>query len=197
MKLRIESEKISHENALHKESIKMAATQFEDRSTTKQQRSNTAQSFMFACMLVTTMLTFNTCDGKVKNDSKVFLLVLDGFVHDYQRLTTNLTNLERISENGVKAERVIPSFPSDTWPTMTSLNTGLYTESHGIIKNKIFNEKLNLTFDLNDPDLVDHYGRFFTKEPLWLTNQKQGGSLLVILTLSFWFGFQVKDNVRI
>ena len=133
---------------------------------------------ILTCMVLIVVLLLSltsNCNATVNKNNKVFLLVLDGFVHDYQKLTKNLTHLKRITENGVKAERMVPAFPSDTWPTMTSLNTGLYTESHGIIKNRIVNEKLNLTFDLGDPDLVDHYAPFFTQEPLWLTNQKQGG----------------------
>ena len=124
-----------------------------------------------------------------KKKNKVFLLVLDGFVHDYQQLGVSMPNLQTVCQNGVHAERMIPVFPSDTWPTMTSLNTGLYTETHGIIKNTIFNPKLNLTFDLLDPNLVDHYAPFFTKEPLWLTNQKQGGRFFIwIWFVKFYLG---------
>jgi len=90
----------------------------------------------------------------------------------------------KLASQGVKAERLIPSFPSDTWPSMTTLNTGLYTESHGIVRNRMYDAKLNLTFDYKTPNLTDMYQPFFTQEPFWLTNQKQGG---IFVSKSFYF----------
>ena len=150
-----------------------------NNTTTYQLWTSSFQSSMLLEITITILISccISKCEAATVNKNKVFLLVLDGFIADYQKLTRNLTHLNKIAENGVKAERMVPSFPSDTWPTMTSLNTGLYTESHGIIKNRIVNERLNLTFDLGDPDLIDHYAPFFTQEPLWLTNQKQGGKM--------------------
>ena len=122
-----------------------------------------------------------TCSFKVEKSSqgsKVFLLVLDGFVHDYEKYTKNMPNFAKLASNGVKAERMIPPFPTMTWPCMTTLNTGLYPESHGIINNifrdidtgKVFSYK-------DDPSDYEGNGKFFTQEPIWLTNQKQGGEV--------------------
>ena len=118
----------------------------------------------------------NVIDTAVKG-KKVFLLVLDGFIYDYYKYT-DLPNINQLVQSGVRAERLIPSFPSNTWPAMTTLNTGLYTESHGIVNNIFKDEELNKTFHLtDDPKDYENNGRFFTQEPLWLTNQKQGGTL--------------------
>ena len=127
------------------------------------------RQFLICCIILTVH-----CHAKV-GKNKVFLLVLDGLVYNFQDFTSNVTNFKYIAENGVCAERMIPPFPSDTWPTMTTLNTGLYTESHGILKNRMVDEKRNLTFDYNQDNFLDYYGKFYSKEPFWLTNQKQGG----------------------
>ncbi|XP_047128164.1 bis(5'-adenosyl)-triphosphatase enpp4 isoform X2 [Hydra vulgaris] len=75
---------------------------------------------------------------------------------------------------------MIPSFPSDTWPSMTTLSTGLYTESHGIISNYFLDIQTNKIFKYTDkPSDYENNGKFFTKEPIWLTNQKQGGASAV------------------
>ncbi|XP_066931413.1 ectonucleotide pyrophosphatase/phosphodiesterase family member 5-like [Clytia hemisphaerica] len=128
------------------------------------------KQFYIYCMI------FTIHRGAEAGKNKVFLLVLDGLVYNFRDFTSNLTNFKYIAENGVSAERMVPPFPSDTWPTMTTLNTGLYTESHGILKNRMFDEKRNLTFDYNQDNFLSYYGRFYSKEPFWLTNQKQGGN---------------------
>ena len=134
-------------------------------------------SLIMGCMSVI-FCTVRISNAAPPNRNKVFLLVLDGFVHDFENLTHNTSNLMKLAAKGVKAERFIPSFPSDTWPSMTTLNTGLYTESHGIVRNRMYNAKLNKTFDNNTPNFTDIYQPFFTQEPFWLTNQKQGGIYL-------------------
>ena len=92
--------------------------------------------------------------------------------------------LERMAKEGVHADRMIPSFPTDTWPAMTTLSTGLYAESHGIISNKFMDLDTKTWFSY-DYDPNDYYknGRFFKQEPLWLTNQKQGGNYKQIYNL--------------
>ncbi|XP_047127437.1 bis(5'-adenosyl)-triphosphatase enpp4 isoform X1 [Hydra vulgaris] len=117
---------------------------------------------------------------QLKPNGKVFMLVFDGFIHNYKSYNISMPNLDKIVRDGVYSERMIPSFPSDTWPTMTTLSTGLYSESHGIIGNKFMDYKKNISFSYDsDPKDYEKNGQFFTQEPLWLTNQKQGGSSLV------------------
>ena len=57
---------------------------------------------------------------------KVFLLVFDGFVHDFQTITSNTPNFKKLSEQGVKGKGLIPPFPTVTWSCMATLTTGLY-----------------------------------------------------------------------
>ena len=61
---------------------------------------------------------------------------------------------------------------------MTTLNTGLYPESHGIINNIFINESNGKVFSYkDDPSDYEGNGKFFTHEPLWLSNQKQGSEM--------------------
>ncbi|XP_057316349.1 bis(5'-adenosyl)-triphosphatase enpp4-like [Hydractinia symbiolongicarpus] len=122
----------------------------------------------------------------VSKKSRVFLLSLDGFIADFYKHSQNMPNLERLARQGVRATRLIPSFPPDTFPSMTSLITGLYTESHGIIANKFYHVQYDEKFSyVDDPASWERNGKFYTQEPVWLTNQKQGGSSAVY----YWPGY--------
>ena len=105
---------------------------------------------------------------------KVFLLVFDGFVHDFEKLTSNMPNFAKLAQQGVKGKGLIPPFPSATWPSMVTLTTGLYPESHGIIDNNFFDDKGTLFSWNGDPSQQEN-AKFFSKEPIWLSNQKQNG----------------------
>ena len=110
---------------------------------------------------------------------KVFLLVFDGFVHDFEKLTMNMPNFQKLASEGVKAKGLIPPFPSSTWPSMNTLSTGLYPESHGIIRNNFFNENGIYFTWTGDPSNHSN-AMFFSQEPIWLSNQKQHGKNLFV-----------------
>ena len=138
--------------------------------------------FLFLLLNLNSLLHCETT-GSSKG-GKVFLLVLDGFVHDYEKFSTSLPNFAKLAAEGVKADRMIPPFPTSTWPSMTTLNTGLYPESHGIINNAFYDLKTNRNFSYHgDPANFQMNGRYFTHEPLWLSNQKQGGIQFVYYIL--------------
>eukprot|EP00111_Clytia_hemisphaerica_P010494 TCONS_00030665-protein len=120
---------------------------------------------------------------------KVFLLVFDGFVHDFEKLTTNMPNFQKLASEGVKAKGLIPPFPSATFPSMTTLSTGLYPESHGIIRNNFYN-KDGVYFRWNGDPKDQNNSMFFTREPIWLTNQKQKGHSSVY----YWPGYYSFDE---
>ena len=102
---------------------------------------------------------------------KVFLLVLDGIVHNYDELSCNLPNFAKFARRGVRAKRMIPVFPTNTFPNMETLNTGLYVESHGIVNNHVFDESAKRFVNLNN---VKESAALYKSEPIWSANQKQG-----------------------
>jgi arylsulfatase A-like enzyme len=61
---------------------------------------------------------------------------LDGWRWDYlDRITA--PHLKALAARGIRAEGLIPAFPSKTYPNHYTLVTGLYPEHHGIIANNM------------------------------------------------------------
>ena len=126
-------------------------------------------------LLITLILCLSVLSVYTKSlKDKVFLLVFDGFVHDFDTITSNMPNFAKLSKQGVKGKGLIPPFPSATFPSMVTLTTGLYPESHGIIDNNFFDENGTLFSWTGDPRKQEN-AKFFSQDPIWLTNQKQNG----------------------
>src|SRR5271165_4078113 len=100
---------------------------------------------------------------------KPYLVVLsmDGFRWDYPD-SVPTPNLMDLAKHGVKAQSIIPSFPSVTFPNHYTLATGLYPDHHGIVQNQFYDPGLQLTFLSFNKELAGD-GRFFGGEPIWVT----------------------------
>ena len=64
----------------------------------------------------------------------VILLSWDGLRHDFPDRGT-FPGLKRMEQAGVRAGRLTPVFPSNTFPAHVSLATGTYPDRHGIVDN--------------------------------------------------------------
>lgn len=117
----------------------------------------------------------------------VLLISLDGFGWDYMS-KANTPNLDYIVKTGVQAEFLRSSFPTTTYPNHYTMVTGLYPESHGIIANYMYDPKLDKRFNIYNTD--PEWWSAFGAEPLWITNQDQGGKSGVI----HWPGYNVAFN---
>lgn len=107
--------------------------------------------------------------------SKLLLLLLDGFRWDYFDLPgLELRGFPRLFQEGVKAEYMIPSYPTNSYPNYYTLMTGLYVENHGFVGNYMWDEATGETFELgkNPESYNRHWWEF--AEPLWVTATKQG-----------------------
>ena len=112
----------------------------------------------------------------------VVVVSLDAFRWDYSRLY-NTPNLNKIASEGVKADRMIPSFPTNTFPNHYSIATGLYPDHHGLINNSFHAPDLGLFYRIGDRKAVENPA-FYSGEPMWATAIKQG-----VKTASFfWVG---------
>ena len=100
------------------------------------------------------------------------LVSLDGFGWDFGRYAPT-PNLDALAARGVRAERLIPAFPSKTFPNHYTIVTGLYPGHHGIVGNTIRDPLLG-RFALEDRKAVRD-GRWWGGEPLWGTLSRQGG----------------------
>ena len=99
------------------------------------------------------------------------LISLDGFRADF--LKRGITpRLNSFIEEGVSPAYMKPSFPSVTFPNHYTLVTGLYPESHGIVGNTFWDEKLQEEFFYTNPNAMQP--KWWGGEPLWVTAESQG-----------------------
>ena len=112
---------------------------------------------------------------------KLVLIALDGFRWDYLHRAPAV-RLRELAARGVRAERMLPSFPSKTFPNHYTLVTGLYPEHHGIAANVMLDPVLGRFQTGNNPAVRD--ARWFAGEPIWVTAARQG----VRTATYFWPG---------
>ncbi|MCZ6507954.1 MAG: ectonucleotide pyrophosphatase/phosphodiesterase [Acidobacteria bacterium] len=104
--------------------------------------------------------------------STLILISLDGFRWDYLDWD-EASNLSRLAAAGVRAQGLIPVFPSKTFPCHYSIVTGLYPGTHGIISNNMYDPVIGGEFHLGDRAAVEDT-RWWGGEPIWVTAEKQG-----------------------
>lgn len=101
----------------------------------------------------------------------VVLISLDGFRADYLSRPA-ASHLRAIAARGVRAERMIPVFPSKTFPNHYAIVTGLTAERHGIVANAMRDSVLG-AFTLRDT-IAQSEPRWWGGEPIWVTAETQG-----------------------
>ena len=97
---------------------------------------------------------------------RVVLIAFDGFRADYVD-RPGAVNLRRLAARGVRAERMIPAFPSKTFPNHYTIVTGLTPEHHGIVANAMRDPELGLFRNSNATAQRDP--RWWGGEPIWVT----------------------------
>jgi predicted AlkP superfamily pyrophosphatase or phosphodiesterase len=108
----------------------------------------------------------------VEPRERILILVsLDAFRWDYLQ-KYHPTNLNQLAAEGVHAKKLIPMFPSLTFPNHHTIVTGLRPEHHGIIHNNFFNPETKELFAFNKPELQGP--QWWGGEPIWATAMKQG-----------------------
>ncbi|MDH3440399.1 MAG: ectonucleotide pyrophosphatase/phosphodiesterase [Gammaproteobacteria bacterium] len=110
----------------------------------------------------------------------LILISLDGFRWDYQDLYETPA-LDRIAANGVRAERMIPVFPTLTFPNHYSIATGLYPANHRLIGNTFPNEDQTDWYAINRREAVQD-GLWYRGEPVWVAAEKAG-----MVTAAYYF----------
>ena len=115
-------------------------------------------------------------------DTYVIVVSFDGFRWDYQDLY-DTPNFDLLEQEGAKAEYLISSFPTKTFPNHYALATGLYPDHNGIINNSFYAAELDGVYRIGDSDMVTNPDAYFG-EPLWVTAEKQG----VKSASYFWVG---------
>ena len=112
----------------------------------------------------------------------LLLVSIDGFRWDYLD-RYEAPNLRQLGANGVRAEGLIPQFPSKTFPNHYTIVTGLKLANHGIISNNMRAADIPGEFSLANRDVLAD-SRWWGGEPIWNTAEKQGR----IAAAMFWPG---------
>lgn len=133
------------------------------------------------------LLTIFFCDSAYSETTKpiVILLSIDGFSYDYlqKHQPKNLLSLSKSGING----KLLPVYPSKTFPNHLSIITGTYPVKHGIVNNNFFNP------------LIDKYyykgagknnSAWLTADPFWSTAEKQG----IKTAVYFWPESEIKGR---
>ncbi len=129
------------------------------------------------------------CENKVEKDQNFLLLIsFDGFKHDYfDRAET--PNFDKFIAEGVKADGLIPVFPSKTFPNHYSIATGLYPENSGIVSNSMYDKEMDKSYRIGDREAVENPA-WYQGEPIWNTAERQG----VTAGTLFWVGSEAPVN---
>ena len=102
----------------------------------------------------------------------VLLVSFDGFRHDFTTMT-DTPNFDKLEEEGVKADALIPVFPSLTFPNHYSIATGAYSGTHNITGNSFYDKEFREKYSLYDRNKVRD-PKFYKSEPIWVTAERQG-----------------------
>lgn len=112
----------------------------------------------------------------------VILISLDGWGSDYLQRFSPPT-LTRLAAQGVRADGLIPQFPTKTFPNHYTIVTGLTLAHHGIVSNNMRDPAIPGTFGLSKRD-VQADSRWWGGDPIWNTVERQGG----VAAPMFWPG---------
>ncbi|MBX2901389.1 MAG: alkaline phosphatase family protein [Cyclobacteriaceae bacterium] len=120
----------------------------------------------------------------------VILVSFDGFRHDYVA-NFNPPNFKKFIKQGARAEAIIPSFPSKTFPNHYSIVTGLNPGNHGLVDNTFYDRASNEFYGMRKKELVadPHY---YGGVPLWELAKKNG----LRSASFFWVGSEMSDPAR-
>lgn len=109
----------------------------------------------------------------------VILISLDGFRYDY----TKRFNANNLLSFDVLAEKMIPSFPTKTYPNHYTITTGLYPGNNGLLSNSFYNPSRDEFFEIRDKSTVRNK-EYYKGTPLWVLASQQE----MVSASMFWIG---------
>ncbi len=117
----------------------------------------------------------------------VILISLDGFRYDYAERygATNLLNFD------VKADKMISSFPTKTFPNHYAIVSGLYPGNNGLVSNSFYIPTLKEHYKIRDRGAVRNK-EYYKGTPLWVLASEQE----MVTASMFWVGSEapIKDT---
>lgn len=135
-----------------------------------------------ACLIVLAALGCGPAPPLPADRAIVILVSIDGWRWDYlQRFSPPA--LSRLAAEGVRADGLIPQFPSKTFPNHYTIVTGLTPAHHGIVSNNMRDPAIPGTFGLSKRDVLAD-PRWWGGDPIWNTVERQGK----VAAAMFWPG---------
>jgi predicted AlkP superfamily pyrophosphatase or phosphodiesterase len=111
--------------------------------------------------------------GAAQGAGPILLLVsLDGWRWDYHTKSP-VRSLRALMARGVRAEGLIPSFPTKTFPNHYTLVTGLYPGHHGVVGNSFRDPRTGRIFTMQNREEVGD-AMWWGGTPIWNTVQREG-----------------------
>ena len=101
----------------------------------------------------------------------VILISADGFRADFAE-KYDATFLQTISQNGVRAKYMQPSYPSVTFPNHYTIVTGLYPAHHGLVDNTYIDMASGQQYSMANKKMVSE-GKWYGGTPLWVLAEQQ------------------------
>lgn len=150
-------------------------------------------SALIAMAIIISVVSLGHKDTYTSDNSSnrsVILVSIDGFRPEY--LNRGLTpTLRKLYDEEVSAERMIPQFPSKTFPNHYTMVTGLVPSANGMVGNHFWDPVYNDTFAIWLPGPPSD-GKWWNGEPVWNSVSKSGKFSAVC----FWPGSEAKINGR-
>lgn len=115
-----------------------------------------------------------------RNRPYLILISLDGFRWDYVR-RFQPPHLEKFIETGVRAESLIPSYPSKTFPNHYTIATGMYPDRHGLVDNSFYDAERDAEYNIWTRERVQD-GAWYGGTPIWVQAERSG-----MVAASFFF----------
>jgi predicted AlkP superfamily pyrophosphatase or phosphodiesterase len=139
----------------------------------------------FALLLLLVSQTHGETNPVSPHDRILILISIDGFRADYLQ-KFKPPHLMKLAAEGVHAKKLIPMFPTMTFPNHQTIVTGLRPEHHGVVHNNFFDPERKEFFAFNKYKPGDTF--WWGGEPIWATAVKQG----LKANCMFWPGTGVK-----
>lgn len=128
------------------------------------------------------MIPGRTNSGEQQQKPYLILISADGFRWDLAD-KYHAVHLLSLRKGGVAAEKMIPSYPSVTFPNHYSLATGLYPSHHGIVNNTFYDPKKGRGYRINDRTAVQD-SSWYGGLPIWVLAEQQR----MVTANYFWVG---------
>ena len=127
---------------------------------------------------------------------KLIVIMIDAFRYDYFE-REELIGFRKFLSSGSRSQFVEPVFPSKTYPNMFTQVTGMYTESHGVVDNNMFDPDHDMLFfasgvpsgTTKKVDLLGSSSFWWNQsEPVWIAAERNG----LRAGIYYWEGCQVE-----